>query len=304
MSHDHSGGHAHSHTVTDYGRAFLIGIGLNLTFVVAEFFYGKLSHSLALIADAGHNLGDVFGLVLAWGAAALSRTNPTRARTYGLRRSSVLAALINAVVLLISIGAIGWEAILRLRSPGEVAESTVVYVALAGVVINGTTALLFMRGRRSDLNIRGAYAHMAADAAITLGVAVAGIVILFTRWMWLDPVVSLAIVILIGIGTWDLLRDSFNLAMDAVPETVNSDEVEQYLRSLPGCQDVHDLHIWGLSTTEVALTAHLVLADGNHVDEKLSRIDDALHRRFGIEHSTIQIESNSSAAHCRRCETL
>ncbi len=289
--------------MNSYGTAFLVGIVLNLGFVIAEFMYGKVSHSLALIADAGHNLGDVFGLALAWGAAALSATAPTRSRTYGMRRSSVLAALINAVVLLISIGAIGWEAILRLHNPGPVAEHTVIYVALVGIVINGLTAMMFMRGRERDLNIRASFAHMAADAAITLGVAIAGGVILFTGWNWLDPVVSLGIVIAIGVGTWDLLRESFNLAMDAVPENVHLSEVEQYLRSLPGCADVHDLHIWALSTTEVALTAHLVVGDPSDTDQRLSRIDDQLHERFGIEHCTLQFESNSEAARCRRCKT-
>ncbi|MGB8352887.1 MAG: cation diffusion facilitator family transporter, partial [Chthoniobacteraceae bacterium] len=262
--HDHGhghGGHGHSHAPASFGRAFAIGITLNTAFVVIEVIYGLLAHSLALVADAGHNLSDVLGLVLAWWATVLTRRAATSRYTYGLRRSSVLAALCNAVFLLVSVGAIAWEAVRRLLAPADVAAGTLIWVAAFGIVINGATALMFMSGRKGDLNIRGAFAHMMADAVISAGVVVAGIVILFTRWYWLDPVVSLVLVAVIVYGTWDLLRDSLNLALDAVPEGVDAAAVRAYLVGLPGVTDAHHLHIWGLSTTDVALTVHLVLAD-------------------------------------------
>lgn len=296
MAHNHSTGHSHDHG--DFSKAFAIGIALNTAFVIAEFIYGKSSHSLALVADAGHNLGDVLGLALAWGAAILAKASPTKQRTYGFRRSSVLAAVINAVVLLITVGAIAWEAILRLKAPTAVQEKTVIVVALLGVVVNGATALMFLRGRKSDLNIRGAFAHMASDAAITLGVAAAGVVILYTQWYWLDPALSLVISILIVISTWDLLRDSVNLALDAVPEGIDLAAVENHLRSLPGCHDVHDLHIWGMSTTEAALTVHLVLGDSPMDDSALLELNRDLHARFGIEHCTVQVETGGVMEGC------
>jgi cobalt-zinc-cadmium efflux system protein len=249
----------HGHDTTHYDQAFAVGVVLNLGFVVVEFIYGQLAHSLALVADAGHNLSDVLALLLAWGAAVLARRRPTPGRTYGLRRSSILAALVNAVVLLVAIGAIAWEAVRRFSAPTPVAEQTVIWVAAIGIVINAGTALLFLSGRRGDVNIRGAFLHMAADAGVSLGVVLAGVAILATGWWWLDPVVSLMIVVVILIGTWGLLRDAVNLALDAVPEGVDVHGVRQYLASLPKVVDVHDLHIWGMSTTETALTAHLVM---------------------------------------------
>ncbi len=295
MAHDHSG---HSHAPASFGRAFAIGIVLNTGFVVVEATFGILSGSLALVADAGHNLSDVLGLVLAWGASVLVRRLPTARRTYGLRRTSILAALFNAVFLLVAIGIIAWEALGRFRHPEPVAGGTVIWVALVGIVINTATALLFMAGRKDDLNIRGAFLHMAADAGVSLGVVLAGIAILLTGWQWLDPVVSLLIVVVILLGTWGLLRDSVNLALDAVPENIDMDAVTAYLVALPGVTEVHDLHIWAMSTTETALTAHLVIPDGENGDALLARTCAELHDRFGIEHATMQIEHGDPAHPC------
>lgn len=289
----------HSHGAANYSRAFAIGVGLNLAFVAAEAFYGWRAGSLALIADAGHNLTDVFGLILAWWAAALSRRVPTRERTYGLRRASILAALANAVLLVVAIGAIAWEAIGRLQNPSPVAGSVVIWVATFGIIINAATALLFMSGRRGDLNIRGAFLHMAADAGVSAGVVVAGVLMTLTSWLWLDPVVSLLIVVVIAFGTWGLLRDSVNLAMDAVPEGIDPHAVEQYLCALPGVTEVHDLHIWGMSTTEVCLTAHLVRPEISDEDVLLLGAYKDLHDKFGIEHPTIQIERGHGPHGCR-----
>ena len=289
--HSHGHDHGHHHGPPNYTRAFALGIALNLAFVVAEAVFGIRANSLALVADAGHNLSDVLGLGLAWGASVLSMRLPTPRRTYGLRRSSILAALVNAVILLIAIGGIAWEAIGRFRHPSPVASGTVMAVAAIGVLINGATALLFLRGRQQDLNIRGAYLHMAADAGVSVGVVLAGGVIAVTAWQWVDPVVSLVIVVLIAIGTWGLLRESFNLALDAVPEGIDPEAVNSYLAQLPGVVAVHDLHIWAMSTTEAALTAHLV-TEGDRIDHALlTRACRELHDRFGIEHPTIQLES-------------
>lgn len=297
MAHDHGHG-GHNHAPANFGKAFAIGIALNLGFVIVEAVYGRLSHSLALVADAGHNLSDVLGLFLAWGASVLAQHGPTLRRTYGLRRTSILAALTNAIVLLIAIGAIAWEAVQRLAHPTEVAGKTVIVVAAVGIVINGVTALLFMSGRKGDLNIRGAFAHMAADAGVSAGVVIAGVVILFTDWRWLDPVVSLGISVVIVLGTWSLLRDSVNLALDAVPEGIDLAAVQDYLVNLPAVTEVHDLHVWGMSTTETALTAHLVIPDAAFTDERLSRVCGELHDRFGIEHATLQIEQGDPAHPC------
>jgi cobalt-zinc-cadmium efflux system protein len=290
--------HHHDHGPTNYGRAFAIGTTLNMGFVILEIIYGRRAHSLALVADAGHNLGDVLGLVLAWGASLLARLQPTQRRTYGLRRSSILAALINAVVLLITVGGIAWEAIRRINDPGPVVGGTVIWVAVVGIVINTVTALLFLSGRKGDLNIRGAFLHMAADAGVSLGVVLAGFAILATGWLWLDPVVSLLIVVVILVGTWGLLRDSVNLALDAVPENIDETRVQAYLADLPGVNDVHDLHIWGMSTTETALTAHLVLREASGSDALISRACRELHDEFGIEHATLQIETGDCAYPC------
>ena len=291
--------HAHTHEPANYGRAFAIGVALNLAFVVLEVIYGKLSHSLALVADAGHNLSDVLGLVLAWGAMLLARRRPTPERTYGFRRSSILAALINAAILLISVGAIAWEAIGRVNHPQAVAETTVISVASIGILINAGTALMFMSGRKRDLNIRGAFMHMATDAVISLGVVLTGFAMLSTGWLWLDPVVGLIIVLLIVYGTWGLLRDSLNLALDAVPAGIDMNDVKEYLSGLPTCVDVHDLHVWGMSTTETALTAHVVMAQTICDDALLAKITNELHQKFGIEHATLQVEFGDPTYPCR-----
>ena len=291
--------HGHTHAPANYGRAFAIGVALNLAFVILEAIYGRLSHSLALVADAGHNLSDVLGLVLAWGAMMLARRRPTPERTYGFRRSSILAALINAAVLLISVGAIAWEAVGRVSSPHPVAETTVIWVASIGILINAGTAVMFMPGRKRDLNIRGAFLHMATDAVISLGVVLTGLAMLETGWLWLDPVVSLVIVALIVYSTWGLLRDSLNLALDAVPEGIDMKDVKEYLLALPTCIDVHDLHVWGMSTTEAALTAHVVMAQTVCDDALLAKITNELHQKFGIEHATLQVEFGDPTYPCR-----
>jgi cobalt-zinc-cadmium efflux system protein len=296
--HAHGHGHHHHHAPANYDRAFAIGIGLNLVFVLAEVVFGVRAHSLALTADAGHNLGDVLGLVLAWAGSMLARRRPTARRTYGLRRFSILAALANAGFLLIAVGAIAVEAVHRLSHPGPVATGMVMIVAAIGIVINVGTALGFLSGRSNDLNIRGAFIHMLGDAVASAGVIVAGAVIALTGWLWLDPVVSLLLVALITIGSWGLLRDSFNLALDAVPEGIDPDAVRDYLASIDGVTEVHDLHIWGLSTTHVALTAHLVRPNGGDGDALLAEACAVLHERFQIEHATIQLERGTEAHPC------
>jgi cobalt-zinc-cadmium efflux system protein len=282
----------------DYSRAFAIGIVLNLGFVAVEGIYGFLAHSLALLADAGHNLSDVLGLLLAWGAVMLSRRKPTTHKTYGFRRSSILAALLNALLLLVAVGGIAWEAVHRFARPEPVAGGTVMLVAGIGIVINTFTALLFVSGRKKDINLDGAFLHMAADAAVSVGVLIAGGLILLTGWQWLDPLISLVIVAVITVGTWDLLRRSLNLAIDAVPEGVDALTVRQYLSGLPGVSSVHDLHIWGMSTTEAALTAHLVKPDGAS-DDFLAQTAQELHDRFWIEHATLQVERGNGAVSCK-----
>ncbi len=300
--HDHgmpTGGHAHG--PADFGRAFAIGVGLNTGFVILEVVFGLLAGSLALVADAGHNLSDVFGLLMAWGAAAWARRPPTPRHTYGWRRSSVLAALANAIFLLLSVGVIAWEAVRRLRAPTGVAAGTVIWVAAAGIVVNAVTAALFMSGGRRDLNIRGAFLHMAADALISAGVVAAGVAMVLTGWWWLDPVVSLVLVAVIVAGTWGLLRDSFNLAVDAVPAGIEVGRVRDYLAGLPAVVDVHHVHIWALSTSEAALTAHVVLADNRTDNTLLGEINRELGERFGIGHATIQFESRAAAG-CANAE--
>lgn len=299
MTHNHSHGHhKHEHPTGNYNRAFVIGTALNVGFVIIEAVYGYLAHSLALFADAGHNLSDVLGLLLAWGASILVRRPPTRRYTYGLRRSSILAALINAIVLLLAMGGIAWEAIRRFSEPGQVAGVTIIIVAAIGIVINTITALMFMSGRKQDLNIRGAFLHMAADAGVSLGVVLAGIAIIFTGWLWVDPVVSLIIVAVVVVGTWQLLKDSVNLALDAVPEGIEPLAVRTYLAERPGVNQVHDLHIWAMSTTETALTAHLVMLQGHPGDNFLVQTCRELHEHFRIEHATLQIEVGDSAQSC------
>lgn len=297
--HHHHGGLGHAHAPATFGRAFAIGTALNVGYVVVQVKFAIAAHSLALVADAGHNLGDVLGLVLAWWASYLTKKPATDQRTYGMRRSSILAALANAIFLLIAVGGISWEAIRRFGDKSPVAGWTVIWVAALGVIINLATALLFQAGRDRDLNIRGAFLHMAADAAVSFGVVIAGILILFTGWHWLDPTVSLLINAIIVYGTWGLLRDSFNLAMDAVPPGVNLGDVRRYLQSIPAITDAHHLHVWALSTTETALTVHLVKPDPSDDDGLLRRINHELTERFGIGHATIQFERES----LRQCQS-
>ncbi len=295
-------GHHHHHAPANYNRVFAIGVLLNAAYIVIEagcgFYYG----SLALLADAGHNLGDVLGLLIAWGAHYLSSLKPTERRTYGWGSSSILASLVNAVILLVAMGGIGWEAVRRLAFPDETAVpgTTVMIVAGIGVVINTATALLFMRDRNKDLNIKGAYMHMAADAAVSVGVVVGGLLIVWQQWQWVDPVLSLAIAVIIVWGTWGLLRDSINLAMAGVPRGIDPGVVRSYLAELPGVIAVHDLHIWAMSTTENSLTAHLV-HEGDSVDGHFfSNASIALRERFNIHHSTLQLECSQAAEHCEQ----
>ena len=295
MAHEHG----HSHPPANFNRAFIVGIALNTAYVLFEAIFGFLAHSLALVADAGHNLSDVLGLLLAWGASMMAKTLPTKRKTYGLRGSSILAALFNAIFLLVSVGAIAWEALRRFNNPTEVGARTVIWVSIVGIAINALTALMFASGRKGDLNIRGAFLHMAADTAISAGVVVAGFAILSTGLHWIDPVVSLLICAVIIWGTWDLLRESTNLALQGVPEDVDLVEVEHYLITLPGVAKVHDLHVWAMSTTEIALTAHLVKPDGQLDDPLLDRIQHELQDRFGIEHITVQLECGTCERSCR-----
>jgi cobalt-zinc-cadmium efflux system protein len=289
--HDHSHGHAgHSHAPDNFGWAFAIGAALNTVFVIAELIFGYAANSLALISDAVHNLSDVIALLLAWGAAWLSQKQPTQRHTYGYRRASILAALFNAGLLLVAVGGIVVEAVNRLYSPAPVAGWTVVVVAALGVAVNGGTALLFMRGRHGDLNIRGAYLHMAADAGVSLGVVVAALVIMVTGWLWLDPAISLVIAAVVVWSGWWLARDSVNLALDGVPRGIELSEVRDYLAGLEGVIEVHDLHIWAMSTNETALTAHLVRPGGSD-DAFLHGVCEQLSQRFNIHHATLQIEA-------------
>lgn len=305
--HDHGhshGAHDHSHAPPDSNLAFAIGVALNLGFVVAEVVYGLAAHSLALLSDAGHNMSDVLGLLVAWGAIHLGKTLPTKRRTYGLRRSSILAALVNAIVLLLVVGGITWEAIGRLAHPEPVGGTTVMWVAAAGIFINGFSAFLFMAGRKKDLNIRGAFAHMAGDAAVSVGVVLIGLAIHLTGLLWLDPAVSILIALVIVWGTWSLLRESVNLAMDAVPAGIDPHKVEAYLAGLKGVQAVHDLHIWGMSTTESALTVHLVMPQPPKDGKFLASVMHELHEDYEIGHSTIQIEYGDTECHQAPAEVV
>jgi cobalt-zinc-cadmium efflux system protein len=290
--HVHSGG---AHQDREFGGAFAIGIALNAAYFVAQIVYGLTAHSLALLADAGHNFGDVLGLLLAWAAMYLGKTRATPRRTYGLGRSSILAALANAILLLIAVGGITWEAIHRFTNPGEVAGKTVIAVAAIGILINGVTALLFSRGHKHDLNIRGAFLHMTADAAVSVGVVIAGLLIVFTGVHWIDPLTSLLINAVIVWGTWGLLRHSLAMALDLVPPNVDPVAVRSYFESLSGVSAVHDLHIWALSTTRIALTVHLEMPNGSGSDRFLHSVCEHLQTTFGIEHATIQIEQNAAA---------
>jgi cobalt-zinc-cadmium efflux system protein len=262
--------------------------------------FGLSAHSLALVADAGHNFADVLGLGLAWWATRLCKSAPTRQRTYGLRGASILAALANAVLLLLTMGGVAWEAIVRLRHPIEVHGQTVVWVAIAGIFVNGISALLFFSGRKGDLNVRAAFLHLAADAGISFGVVLAGLAILWTGKLWIDPVIGLLIVAIIIHGTWGLLKDSVNLALQAVPPGIDAHAVQDYLAALPGVTAVHDLHIWGMSTSETALTAHLLKPDGKLDDQLLQRVSHEMEERFEIQHVTLQLECGNGAGPCRQ----
>ena len=298
-AHDHSHDHGHHHHhQTGFGAAFAIGTALNLLLVVAQLVYGVAAHSAALLADGVHNFGDVLGLLLAWGAAWMGRRLPSRRRTYGWGRSSILAALINAAVLLIGVGAIAMETLHRFFVPQPVASLTVMLVAAAAIVINGVTAWMFSSGQ-GDLNIRATFLHMAGDAAVSAGVLIAAALIGLTGWLWLDPLASLAICVVITAGTWGVLRQSVNLAMDGVPDSVTLHEVENYLAGLPGVIEVHDLHVWALSTTETALTAHLVRADAARDEDLIRGACRELHDRFHVGHATLQVESAGDAEACR-----
>jgi cobalt-zinc-cadmium efflux system protein len=297
--HEHSYGHGHtghSHAPDNFGFAFAVGVTLNTVFVIAELIFGYAANSLALISDAVHNFSDVIALLLAWGAAWLARKQPTEQHTYGYRRASILAALINAGLLLIAVGGIAVEAINRIQEPAAVAGWTVVWVAALGIIVNGGTALLFMRGRHGDLNIRGAYLHMAADTGVSFGVVVAAFVIMFTGWQWVDPAISLCIAAVVLVSGWGLARDSVNLALDGVPKGIGLAEVKDYLGQLDGVTEVHDLHIWAMSTNETALTAHLV-RPGGYDDSFLHHVCEELSHRFNIHHATLQIEAGSDV--CR-----
>lgn len=283
-------------------RPFAIGVGLNLLFVGVEVAAGLWGGSLALLADASHNLGDVGGLLLAWGASVIATARPTERRTYGLRRATILAALASTVLLLIGLGAIAWEAIRRLQDPAPVASLAIVAVAGVGVVVNGLTALLFVRGSRGDLNLRGAFLHMAADAGVSLAVLLGGVAIAVTGALWVDPALSIVVVVVVLASTWSLGRESWNLAVDAVPRAIDPGRVRNYLLTQSGVADVHDLHIWGLSTTQCALTAHLVIPEGGASDDFLHRLSRELERRFGIDHATIQIERGDAEHPCGALE--
>ena len=283
---------AHAHVgPSNNTRAFAVGVALNSAFVLAECLAGIFANSLALIADAGHNLSDVLGLLLAWGAATLAQRQPTARFTYGMRSSTILAALGNAAFLLLVTGAIGWEAVLRFGNPQPVNQVVVIWVASLGVAINAATAFLFMAGRKTDLNVRGAFLHMTADAAVSFGVVLAGFGMQATGWAWLDPAVSLAIAAVIVVSTWSLLRESLGLALHAVPKGVDPAAVRRWLSELPGVSEVHDLHIWGMSTTETALTAHLVMPAGHPGDAFLAGVAHDIGRLFRISHVTFQVET-------------
>ncbi len=293
----------HSHPESDsdapsYGRAFAVGIGLNVAFIALEVVYGFLSQSLALLADAGHNLGDVLGLGLAWGATVLARARPSKRRTFGFRRSTIMASVANAFILLFVTGGLAWESVRRLLSPEHPHGATMIAVAIVGAFVNGISALLFMKSGKRDLNVRSAFLHLAADAVVAVGVAVAGAVIALTGWSWVDPIVSIALAITILVGTWSLTKKSMNLMLDAVPEAIDPEKVTDFLQTLPGVVEVHDLHIWAMSTTETALTAHLVMPGNSCKPTFLSEVCEELHHKFDIHHATLQIDPEEAPAPC------
>ena len=293
--HDHHS-HDHGRAQGNFGHRFAIATALNLGLVAVQVFYGVVANSVALLADAGHNFGDALGLVIAWGAYVLAQLNPTTRYTYGFRSASILAALLNAVILLVVTGGIAWEAVGRFFEPHQVAGATVMVVAALGIFINGLSAWLLMTGQTRDLNIRGAFLHLMADAAVSFGVVVAGCLILLTGWNWLDPTVSIAISVVIVWGTWRLLREAINQSLDAVPAEIDPREVAKFLTGLPGVESIHDLHVWAMSTTETALTCHLVVPKGHPGDEFLQTLCDQLHDKFEIAHPTVQIELADTGA--------
>ncbi|MDO7843662.1 cation diffusion facilitator family transporter [Sphingomonas immobilis] len=296
-SHGH-GGHGHSHAPASFDRAFAIGITLNILFVLAEAGFGFLAQSVALLADAGHNLSDVLGLAVAWGGATLARRAPSKRFTYGFKGSTILAALLNALMLLVALGAIVLEAAQRFTAPAPVAGNIVSIVAAVGIAVNLGTALMFMRGRKHDINIRGAFLHMAGDAAVSAGVVVVGVIILFTGLTWLDPLASIVIAALIFWQTWGLLRESVEMSLAAVPRAIDYDKVGEALAALPGVARIHDLHIWPMSTTETVLTTHLLMPGGHPGDAFLLETQSMLRTRFGIAHATVQVETTECVAGC------
>ena len=298
QGHQHAHGPGHAHAPASFGRAFAIGISLNVAFVLVEWACGIAAHSLALLADAAHNLGDVLSLLLAWGATWLARRRPSGRFTYGLRGSSILAALLNGLALMLVTGGLAWEALRRLSEPEPVAGGLVIAVSLVGVAVNGFTAWLFMRGAQKDLNVRGAYLHMAADAAVSLAVAVAGGIVLLTHRDWLDPLATLVVSVVIVWTSWDLLKQSLQLALQGVPAGIDAAVVRAKLAALPGVKEVHDLHIWAMSTTENALTAHLVMPAGHPGDGFLQQLGHQLHEEFEIQHCTVQIEVADTGHAC------
>lgn len=290
-----SGGHSH---IPTKGKAFGIGIGLNVIFVIAEVIYGISSNSVALVADAAHNAGDVLGLILAWVAMILVRRTPTSHRTYGLRRSTILATLANAILLLIAVGGVIWEAIVRIKSPGTVDGSAIIIVAAIGVFINGISAFFFFKDKDSDVNVRGAFLHLAADAAVSVGVVIGGIIILKTGWQIVDPVISIIISLVILVSTWSLFRDALELSLDSVPKNIDIIKVKNSLLNASNIHSVHDLHVWSMSTTEVALTAHLVTSDKEFPTDVLSTLREDLNKTYGISHVTLQLEPEEYGLTC------
>jgi len=301
MAHNHNHGHAHSHAPASFGRAFAIGIGLNTAYVIIEAIIGMRIGSLGLIADAGHNASDVLALIIAWVASHLAQRKANNRYTYGLKRSPIVASLVNALLLFAAMAIVLWESLSRLQSPEPIQGATIIAVTLVGLVVNFGTALLFAKGT-SDVNIRGAYLHMMADGLVTLGVLLAGIAIILTGANWLDPAISLVIVGVVLWGTWGLFKDALNLSLDAVPSSIDLDAVRSYLQSLPQVLNVHDLHIWGMSTNETALTAHLVMKEiPQSTSSLLQEATQGLHDHFEIRHSTLQVEDESLAGHCGKC---
>ncbi len=282
----------------NYSRAFAIGIGLNILFVAVELFFGLLANSSALLADAGHNASDVLGLVFAWTAAWLATIKPKGKYTYGLRRTTILVSILNALLLFGAVIFIGWDAVGKLKNPEPVASTYIIIVAGIGVVINTLTSLLFLKGKKHDLNIKGAFLHMAADAGVSFGVVIAGLLIKFTGKQWIDPLITFLIIIVIFWGTWRLFIESLDLALDAVPRHIDASKVRQFLLSKKGVKDIHDLHIWAISTTQVALTVHLIMPQG-YMDEFLVELEKELNQKFGISHTTFQIENTEENGGCQ-----